>query len=148
MRALIALLAVSAACNGSALPPGARVSGPTPPSTTVAAVQDSLTISLRTGASADVASTGVRLTFERVAGDSRCPRGVTCVWEGDAVAVLRAEAAGAGGVVLQLHTNAQFARHGEAHGLVIRLQELAPYPDADRPIDPASYVATIAVTRR
>ena len=47
---------------------------------------------LAPGQTATVSGTSVRLTFERVSEDSRCPTDVTCIWEGDAVVVLKVKA--------------------------------------------------------
>ena len=39
---------------------------------------------LAPGQTAQVEGGGLRVTFYGVSADSRCPTGVTCVWEGDA----------------------------------------------------------------
>jgi hypothetical protein len=44
-------------------------------------------VTLREGQELTLAS-GDRLRFERVVSDSRCPRGVTCIWAGEAKASL------------------------------------------------------------
>jgi len=45
--------------------------------------------SLGIGQSIDVAGESMKATFESVSEDSRCPRGVTCVWEGQANSILK-----------------------------------------------------------
>ncbi|CAN5874650.1 hypothetical protein BH20GEM1_BH20GEM1_05050 [soil metagenome] len=96
-----------------------------------------------------VAGTNVLIFFESVTQDSRCPTGVQCPWEGNA------------GVRLELSSQiAEFApqprvlntaiepRATDFMGLNIRLVEVMPYPSASGPpIDPASYVVKLIVTR-
>lgn len=86
------------------------------------------------------------LQFERVAQDSRCPVGVNCVWEGDAIARIRVEASGASPAVLELHTNAEFAREAVFQNHRIRLVRLAPPRQAESDIPPENYVATLVAT--
>src|SRR5215510_7023643 len=41
------------------------------------------------GKTASVDGTGLRITFEAVTADSRCPSTAICVWQGDAAVALR-----------------------------------------------------------
>src|SRR5688500_18294200 len=91
MRYLLAaslLASVYAGCNGGAAP----VSIPGGPS--VALGQE---FTLGPGESVSLADGVLSVRFERVTEDSRCPRGVNCVWEGDAVVAIVASRAGASG---------------------------------------------------
>ena len=90
---------------------------------------------------------GSSVTFDQVATDSRCPRAVSCVWEGDAVVVLtlthpdRERASG------ELHTSRRFAQsvgYGDVH---VALLTLAPEPCEGGPIPQTEYRATLQVTR-
>lgn len=96
-----------------------------------------------------VDGTNVLIFFESVTEDSRCPTGVQCPWEGNA------------GVRLELSSQiAEFApqprvlntasepRATDFMGLKIRLVKVMPYPNAvGPPIEPASYVVKLIVTR-
>jgi hypothetical protein len=91
---------------------------------------------------------GLALTFDGVSGDSRCPIGVTCIWEGDAVVELTASAPPAAGQVLELHTAGQFPREGTHGGFRIALVSLTPHPRENQPVRPSQYRATLRVTTR
>jgi phage shock protein E len=101
---------------------------------------------LKAGASAVLAD-GLRLTFERVRADSRCPLDALCIQAGEAIVVLAlAQSAGAP-VEQELRTTPAFS---EASYLsyVIKLVALAPYPRSTQQIRPEDYVATLNVDRR
>jgi hypothetical protein len=85
------------------------------------------------------------ITFERVSSDSRCPSGAKCVWEGDAVVVLRVSSEGDGAATLELHANPRFAQQGEAYGVRVTLERLDPYPTTERPASADAYVAHLRV---
>lgn len=102
-------------------------------------------ITLRVGATAPVQGSRATVTFEGVRDDSRCPRGVTCIWEGDAVAVFRVQTRADDAVVVELHANPGFAREGSAHGVTLSLERLAPEPEADAPVPAGAYVVTLRI---
>ena len=104
------------------------------------------TVRLRIGESFVVTEEDVTIHFDAVIEDSRCPTGVTCVWEGDGVVKLTASKNGQN-VSLELHTHPNFAGEGSAHGCRIRLVGLTPHPAADQPVDSRDYVATIVVSK-
>lgn len=129
---------------------GSRVSAPTAPggdpdfspTSQAAPVQ----ATLRVGEIYEAAGGKGRVTFTGVAADSRCPKGVTCVWEGDAAVDLRIQSGSAAAVTLQLHTNDRFDREAMAGGLRLRLESLDPYPDADRPIAAGDYRVVLSIS--
>lgn len=94
---------------------------------------------------------GAQLTFgiDSIA-DSRCPKHVNCVWEGDGAVFLSLRADGSAQTVT-LHTNPQSGSVAEDVGVYrISLIALDPYPDAEvdnGKIDPLEYVATMVVTK-
>lgn len=102
--------------------------------------------SLGRGEVARLTSTNVAMQFDRVSADSRCPTGVTCVWEGDATVWLRARI-GEASRALELHTSQRFSTEASVEGLLVRLIKLAPRPDRSGPPDPTQYVVTLMVTR-
>lgn len=99
---------------------------------------------LRVGEEATIGETGVRIRFDGVRQDSRCPTGVTCVWTGDAEVALRITTA-AGPTDLALHTHVE-PRTANAAGHLVRLEGLRPYPAEGTRIEPGAYIATLIVT--
>lgn len=91
-----------------------------------------------------IAEAGVRVRFDGVEGDSRCPADAVCVQGGDAlvrVAVIERSTERA----YELHTGSMEPVTHD--GLTITLVELQPYPFSSRPIEPGDYRATLRVTR-
>ena len=91
---------------------------------------------------------GLRITFEGVAEDSRCPTGAQCVWAGDAAATFTLEKPPSAARHRTLHTNGRFERQTEVGGFVVRLEAVKPYPKEGVAISPDDYRATLIVTRR
>ena len=95
-----------------------------------------------------VEGSGLRVKFAEVVADSRCPVGVTCVWEGDAE--VRLDVAGAGGAEasqVTLHTSDRFGRESKHAGYVFKLVSLTPQPKADSKLNPSDYVLTLSVSK-
>jgi hypothetical protein len=99
------------------------------------------------GQSVLVGSEPLKITFEAITADSRCPPEVQCVWEGDAVAKVQAALGTEAATVYELHTNSGFATQVDHGGYRIRLTAVAPGPHQGVTIDPAAYVITLIVTR-
>jgi hypothetical protein len=91
---------------------------------------------------------GLRVAFDGVSNDSRCPTGAQCMWAGDAAAAFTLEAPPSPPVHRTLHTNNRFERQTEREGFVVRLEEIKPYPKEGGAIAPGDYRATLVVTRR
>jgi hypothetical protein len=108
------------------------------------------TVRLRPGESIRLEAETLEVGFEGVSGDSRCAKGETCVWEGDANVRVWLQAGDGAKVVRELHTSARSADTDTATdyaGWTVGLDGLAPYPVAGRAIAPADYVATLRITR-
>ena len=118
--------------------------GPTSPPTP--ALNEEFTLS--PGQTAAVSGTNVRLTFDRVSEDSRCPTDVTCIWEGDAVVVLKVKAE-AEEATREVHTQGGEARPRQAPAgdYVVTLIRLEPAPRSTGAIEPSAYRATLRVGR-
>ena len=103
---------------------------------------------LAPGQTAAVDGTNLRLTFDRVSEDSRCPTDVTCVWEGDAVVVLKVKA-DAEEATRELHTQGgePRSRKAPAGDYVVTLVRLDPAPRSTSTIEPSAYRATLRVGR-
>jgi hypothetical protein len=96
-----------------------------------------------------VDDTPVLIFFDRVDGDSRCPTGVTCVWEGNAEVRLEfsSQIAEFAPQARVLNTSLE-PRSVSVLGVTVRLVDVAPYPQASGPpIDPASYVVRLIASR-
>jgi len=97
---------------------------------------------LAVGQTATIAS-GMVLYFERVLSDSRCPSGVTCVWEGEVtVALTLSGSMGSDAFTLSDHATTRVVS-----GTSFTLVSVQPLPTAGSTIPEASYQATIRVGR-
>jgi hypothetical protein len=90
---------------------------------------------------------GLRITFEGVNEDSRCPTGVQCAWAGDAAAGFTLEKPPAAAVQRTLHTHGRYERQTALDGFVVHLEDIKPYPKEGATIAPGDYRATLVVTR-
>ena len=91
----------------------------------------------------------IKVRFNAVESDSRCPMDAVCVWQGDAVANLSVEQnceCDTPAFELKLHTSLQ-PKSGTAYGFRLELLNLQPYPRASFPIKQDSYFAWIRLTR-
>jgi hypothetical protein len=102
---------------------------------------------LKVGQSIEVGPDGLTVGFDRVAGDSRCPIGVLCIWEGDAAVAMWAQSDSHERMDFELHTHAFFDQHSvDFHGYVITLLLVEPYPVYEHPIPPESYSVKFIVS--
>jgi hypothetical protein len=134
LRALAPLLFVAACASAGTTPT------PTP------ALNEEFT--LAPGQTASVNGADVRLTFERVSEDSRCPTDVTCIWEGDAVVILKVKAKSEE-TTREVHTQGgePRSRKAPAGDYVVTLVRLDPAPRSTAAIDAKDYRATLSVGR-
>ena len=114
-------------------------SSPTSPDVVAGAPFD-----LQVGATATLAD-GLRLRFQRVRSDSRCPLDALCVRPGEAIIDVSLAASNGTLEVREMRTDTpgsliSYAQH------TIQLTALAPYPRSTQQIDPRDYVATFVVT--
>jgi hypothetical protein len=136
LRALTPLLFLAACASGGGIPS----TSPTP------ALNEEFT--LAPGESAAVNGTNLRLTFDRVSEDSRCPADVNCIWEGDAVVLLKVKA-DAEEESREVHTQggAARSRNAPAGDYVVTLVRLEPVPRSTGAIEASAYRATLRVGR-
>jgi hypothetical protein len=101
---------------------------------------------LRPGTSAALQD-GLKVAFDAVRSDSRCPMDALCIWAGDAIVAVRLSQSAGSQVERELHAGASGS---EASYLTysIKLVALMPYPRSDRQIQPHDYVATFTVNAR
>lgn len=93
---------------------------------------------------------GLRLKFDRVLDDSRCPKRVSCVWTGAAHIAMIATPDGQPPTTLEFNTN---PAPGQTHltetvgGYTVELRSLDPYPETPGTIPLPDYRATMLVVR-
>ncbi len=93
-----------------------------------------------------VVANNLEITFTRVLEDSRCPVGVTCIWEGNAKVELEVGALNGDGPTIQLVLNtATEPRDGDAYGQRITLTAVHPHPVSTAPIPPDKYEVRLKV---
>ena len=103
-------------------------------------------VEIKVGQERRVGGAGLRISFERVEEDSRCPAGVACVWAGNARARFSATSRGGERVEFDLNTGVEPAEY-RFGGYTIRLAKLAPHPRAGRELNKSDYVATVVVSK-
>jgi len=99
---------------------------------------------LKVGESVSLSGTDLRVRFDQVESDSRCPADAICVWAGEAVVALTVIHSG-GADRLALHTEPGTPREASVGDWVLVLTGLQPYPFSGRPITAADYRATLRV---
>ena len=102
---------------------------------------------VRLGQSATVRGAGLRAEFVSVLEDSRCPKGVDCIWAGNGKISLRLAKAGRAPATVELNTDLEPKSASYLEYEVV-LVKLAPYPQADEPAGRKRYVATLLVRRK
>jgi len=132
LAALVFCLLAATACDESS---------PTGPTVSLDA-----RFTLAPGDTASIQGRGVKLRFESVTGDSRCPGDAVCITGGDAI--VKVTGSGDGGTLsLELHTG-DSSRASVTYGSVkVTLVELQPYPFGSLPaIKPGDYRDTLVVS--
>jgi hypothetical protein len=126
------ILAALAACDSSPSAPSSGVTlGPE--------------FTLKPGESATVLGTDLRISFDKVVEDSRCPADALCVRAGDALVALQASWKD-GDAHFQLRTVAG-SDVASAGAYRVRLVRVEPYPVSSHAIAPGDYRSVLAVTR-
>lgn len=90
------------------------------------------------GQKAELKDSGLEITFNRVSEDSRCPRGVECVWEGNGRIKISVYHPAFGTETKELNTTVE-PRQAVVGKFKIGLSELQPYPEKDKEISPENY---------
>lgn len=96
------------------------------------------------GDTVDVADTSLRVRFDGVLNDSRCPIDAVCIQGGDAEVRLTASNDGAPQMIT-LHTGSMAPVAFD--GFTFTLVELTPYPFSSQPFPSSDYRATLRITR-
>jgi hypothetical protein len=90
----------------------------------------------------------LKIKFDSLLDDSRCPTDVKCVWEGDAKILISVRRARAKESHLELHTNQNFTRAGKYQKYTIKLIALDPYPRTRFQGKQSEYVATLLIKKQ
>jgi hypothetical protein len=132
--AAAALVAATAACSSPNEPGGAFHTE----------------VTLRPGDVTAVASTPLRIGFERVAADSRCPATALCIQSGDALVVFNVSVAGSGAAEIRLRTVGGTTGQdliASVGGYELSIAGLQPYPETTTPIPSSDYRVTVSISR-
>ena len=101
---------------------------------------------LEPGQSAELIDGDLYLVFNGILGDSRCPEGVWCWWEGDAEAAVVGDLPGEIQIDCVLHTFSDYDQFCPMGSYEVHLLQVDPYPVfGDPPIDPSEYLATLVI---
>ncbi len=100
---------------------------------------------LGVGESVLIIDAGIHVGYDRIVGDSRCPHGVECIWEGNAAARVWGKTTRTNRTFFELNTNPRFRTEDVFRGFVIRLLNVTPHPEDGVIIDPEEYVVTMVV---
>ncbi len=90
---------------------------------------------------------GLKVSFNNVAEDSRCPTGVECIWAGNGKVVLKLSKVRKRTALMTLNTGVD-PKQDDYRGYEIKLVNLNPYPKKDVKIKKREYVATMVVSRK
>ena len=101
--------------------------------------------SIKINSQAVIKNEAIKITFNKVLEDSRCPKGARCIWAGNAKVSLELEKS-ADKKNIELNSF-KGATSVEYQGCEIKFVNLAPYPDAHKPAtgDPT---VTLLVTKK
>jgi hypothetical protein len=90
---------------------------------------------------------GLKIDFEAVTEDSRCPVDVTCVWAGNAKVILKLRKMGRRPAQLKLNTGLE-PKHQPYDGYDVKLAGISPPRKKGEKIKRGDYVARLVVTRK
>lgn len=100
------------------------------------------TITLRKGDTAFIRNENISITFNRLVSDSRCPRGVECIWAGEAIGEIQFTKGN-----LSVRFNSSTIRgYIAVDNYQVKLTDVLPYPDIHNP-QPDNYIAKIVVKK-
>lgn len=96
------------------------------------------------GAIARIANSDLLVRFDTVTEDSRCPHDVTCVWEGNATALVTVDS---DGKAMQAQLTTSKPEPVRAFGWTIELRALRPARTSQTPPQPSDYVITLRASQ-
>lgn len=99
-------------------------------------------IQIKIGESVTLEGGNLTIKFKSLAGDSRCPQGVVCVWEGNAEVILEVSK---NEVALNTALDPKEKVVGDYN---IQLRDVIPYPKAGEELKPENYSIKIVVSKK
>jgi len=102
--------------------------------------------SLQVGEMAQAADKGLRVGFDGVSTDSRCPKGEQCVWAGDATVRVWLHWGVGRREMRELHLAPGKPQATRVRNQELRLLRLDPYPVSGKAIAQANYRATLTLS--
>lgn len=103
-------------------------------------------VTLKPGESAQAAAGSLRVGFEGVTADSRCPKGEQCIRAGDATVRIWLQSGSGPRETREVHTASGAAQTASASGWDVRLRRLDPYPITGQSVARQDYVATLTLS--
>lgn len=89
----------------------------------------------------------IYICLDSVLNDSRCPRGVQCIWEGNAEARFRFVNSDDAPVFFNLNTHLGFTNDTIIGGYKFTLKAITPYPGSIEILKPRVYKAEILIEK-
>ena len=105
--------------------------------------------SLSIGETASIKGEQLQIRFLEISEDSRCPRNVTCIWEGRAIAVIEVLQGDASQQIMLIEQGLSDPFAKEQFGEYEFLFRILPYPEkAEVPISPDDYSLMLTVNKK
>lgn len=118
------------------------------PSYTVAKFKMGSVFTLPTGTTAQADDGSLRIVFNAISEDSRCPEGTNCMWAGEAVAnITVSNSEGSETFNFKLQGKGDKPATKKFKGYTVNLVQITPYPKSGKKIEKQEYSAQIRVLK-
>lgn len=101
---------------------------------------------LRVGEQVAIKEAGLTISFSAVAEDSRCPKGVDCIWAGNGRVVMKVSKGHGTAATVELNTGVA-PKEQRFQDYEIKLVGLNPYPQKGVNLKRGDYTATFIVSK-
>ncbi|MBD0325805.1 MAG: hypothetical protein ICV68_05205 [Pyrinomonadaceae bacterium] len=118
----------------------------TDPSSKVKRAELGREFTLKVGEQVSIREAGLKISFSLVKEDSRCPKGVNCIWAGNGKILLKVSKGKGKAATVELNTGIEPRQH-RFQDYDIKLVSLDPYPEQNVNIERSRYVATLLVNK-
>jgi hypothetical protein len=118
----------------------------TDPSSKVKRAELGREFTLKVGEQVSIREEGLKISFSLVKEDSRCPKGVNCIWAGNGKILLQVSKGRGKAASVELNTGIE-PRQLRFQNYNIKLVNLDPYPEKDVTNRRERYVATLVVSK-
>jgi hypothetical protein len=102
---------------------------------------------LQIGQEAVIVNESLTIKFAAVTEDSRCPKGVTCIWAGRAVSKLEIVRSNQSSSILLEETGGTDGYSTMSYELYRLQYRIEPYPEAGKPIEARDYRLLLTVSK-